>query len=102
MFDSPDEGNTVHINVENISLSAVIYDKTTTSFKVQIKKDNVALSNIEGIQYTVTNTKTNNVEAAGTLQETANGYYLATYDKLYGSDYVIRFTKTGYNFNYSN
>ncbi|MEA4971836.1 MAG: hypothetical protein VB119_01525 [Candidatus Metalachnospira sp.] len=102
VFDSPDEGNTVHINVENISLSAVIYDKTTTSFKVQIKKDNVALSNIEGIQYTVTNTKTNNVEAAGTLQETANGYYLATYDKLYGSDYVIRFTKTGYNFNYSN
>lgn len=105
VFDNPNDGvnnTTVKVIVEPVAISAVIYDKTTTSFKVRIMKDNVMLPNIEGIEFEITNLSTNEVEASGTLQTTTNGYYLATYDRLYGRYYSISFSKEGYSFTYSN
>jgi len=101
--DNPSDGNsTVTVSVAPISISAVIYDKTRTSFKVTIKNGSVPLTNIDGIEFTVTNTGTHAVEATGILQTTSSGYYLATYDRLNGNDYSITFEKDGYEFNYSN
>lgn len=98
-----DDDNKVTINPSRIALTAVISDKTRTSFKVYIANsyDNTPLANITGIAFKVINTSSGRTVRAGTLSVDGGGYYSASYSRLDDGDYRIEFEKAGYTFDYN-